>query len=165
MTIYIRDIQLAQKGDTAAFSRLYGEVYKELYRTAYFSLRCSVHDAEDVVSETALEAFETIHKLRKPEAFRSWIFTILSRKIKKKQKAFYSQEVEEHIPTEDFSYASSELKQIIASLSDTDRSILCLTVLGGYTSDEVGVMFGMKPSAIRSRLTRMKAQLRAELME
>ena len=63
--------------DAIAFKELYKTVYQDLYR---FSL-CMMHhpqDAEDAVSEAVLSAYENIHKLRKEEAFRSWIFQILA---------------------------------------------------------------------------------------
>ncbi len=40
-------------------------------------------DAEDVVSETVIAAYENIKKLKKEESFRSWIFTILMNQCKK----------------------------------------------------------------------------------
>ncbi len=163
----VNDIKLAQKGDTAAFARLYETVYKELYRTAYFSLRCNEHDAADAVSDTVMDAFESIRKLRKPENFRKWIFSILSTKIKKKQKTYYSSE-SEYIPTnaaEDFSYATVELRQILDAVPEKDRLILCLAVLGGYTGKEIGEICGMEPSTVRSRLSRLKADLRVQLQD
>lgn len=160
------DIKHAQKGDTAAFARLYETVYKDLYRTAYFSLRCNEHDAADAVSDTVIEAFESIRKLKKPESFRSWIFSILSAKIKRRQKNYYSNQHE--LPadvSEDFSYAASELRQVLETIPETDRLILCLSVLGGYKSDEIGRICGMEPSTVRSRLSRLKSALRTQLQD
>ena len=44
-------------------------------------------DAEDAVSEAVLSAYENIHKLRKEEAFRSWIFQILANVCRRKLKS------------------------------------------------------------------------------
>ena len=163
----VNDIKLAQKGDTAAFARLYETVYRELYRTAYFSLRCNEHDAADAVSDTVMDAFESIGKLKKPESFRKWIFSILSAKIKQKQKTYYNSE-RECIPAdtaEDFSYASAELRQVLDTIPETDRLILSLAVLGGYTSEEIGKICGIESSTVRSRLSRLKAALRVQLQD
>ena len=78
------DTRLAQQNDTEAFTRLYKTVYKDLYHVAFYSLRNNQHDASDVVSETVIDAFASIKKLKNPQAFRSWIFKILSAKIKNK---------------------------------------------------------------------------------
>ena len=40
-------------------------------------------DAEDAVSEGVLAAFRGIHKLRKAEAFRGWMFQIVTNICKK----------------------------------------------------------------------------------
>ncbi|MBQ8725432.1 MAG: sigma-70 family RNA polymerase sigma factor [Oscillospiraceae bacterium] len=163
----INDIKLAQNGDTSAFARLYETVYKELYKTAYFALRCNEHDAADAVSDTVIDAFETIGKLKKPESFKQWIFSILSAKIKQKQKTYYNSE-SECLPAdaaEDFSYASAELRQILETIAETDRLILSIAVLGGYTGEEIGKICGMEPSTVRSRLSRLKAALRVQLQD
>ncbi|MBQ8515404.1 MAG: sigma-70 family RNA polymerase sigma factor [Ruminococcus sp.] len=167
MTDFAADTKLAQQGDTAAFARLYETVYQDLYHTAYYSLRNHEHDAADAVSETVMEAFASIKNLKNPEAFRSWIFRILSAKIKRKQRDYYRQQEEltAHAVSEDFSYAPSELREVLQTLSDTDRLILSLSVLSGYTSEEIGRICDMQPGTVRSRLSRMKAVLRVQLQD
>ena len=73
------------KCDAKAFSKLYEQVYQDLYRYALCLMR-DPHEAEDAVSAAVLSAYEHIHKLRKEEAFKSWIFTILSNICKKRLK-------------------------------------------------------------------------------
>ena len=58
------------------FMMLYENVYKDLYRLAYYYLG-NPHDAEDVVGETVLKAYENFGELRNEDAFRGWIFKIL----------------------------------------------------------------------------------------
>ena len=57
------------------------------------------HEAEDAVSGAVLSAYEHIHKLRKEEAFKSWIFTILSNICKKRLKQVAKEGIQQ---TEDF---------------------------------------------------------------
>ena len=85
MTDMIADAELAKKGDSEAFARLYSTVYKDMYHIALYSLR-STHDAADAVSDTVIDAFCSIKKLRDAGNFRSWIMTILAAKIKRKQR-------------------------------------------------------------------------------
>lgn len=161
------DIKLAQKGDTAAFARLYGTVYKELYHTAYYVLRNNEHDAADVVSETVVDAFASIKKLKRPEAFRSWIFSILSRKISQKQRSYYNypENIDDIEISKDFSESSADLREALDKLPKEDRLILSLSVLCGYTGEEIGKICDMKPSTVRSRLSRIKAALRLQLQD
>lgn len=171
MTTLSEWTQKAKNGDTEAFAKLYEMVYEDLYRTAYYSLRGNTHDASDAVSETVMDAFTYIHQLKRPEAFRKWIYEILLTKIKRKQREYYQKDAMERMgqirteETVDFSYASSELREALSRFSDTDRMILSMSVLGGYTGEEIGMSCGVAPGTVRSRLSRMKASLRMLLGE
>lgn len=159
------DVKLARQGDTAAFSRLYSLVYKDMYHIALYSLRSS-HDACDAVSDTVLDAFRSIGKLKDENAFRSWIMRILSAKIKQKQKEYFAgiEELsEDNSPAVAFDCESSELHEAIEKLDSTSRLILSLSVLQGYTSEEIANVCAIKASTVRSRLTRIKEKLRLEL--
>ena len=70
-------VKRARKKDVKAFSKLYENVYKDLYYFALYMMK-NPQDAEDVVSETVLSVYENIYSLQKDEAFRGWIFKILS---------------------------------------------------------------------------------------
>lgn len=165
MKDFSADVKLAGKGNTEAFSRLYAEVYRDLYHIALYSLR-NPHDAGDVVSDTVLDAFCSISKLREPEKFRSWIMRILSAKIKQKQKEYFNktEELDEDFPEIDnFDYDSVELKDALNKLDSQSRLMLSMSVLGGYTSDEISEICDMKSATVRSRLSRIKQKLRLEL--
>ena len=69
------------------FSEMYETVYRDLYRYALCLMK-NPQEAEDAVSEAVITAYENIHKLKKEEAFKSWIFTILTNKCKKRLKNF-----------------------------------------------------------------------------
>ncbi|MDE6426834.1 MAG: sigma-70 family RNA polymerase sigma factor [Ruminococcus sp.] len=165
MKDFSADVKLARKGDTTAFSRLYETVYKDLYHIALYSLKSS-HDASDVVSDTVLDAFCSIDKLRDPEKFRSWIMKILSVKIKRRQKEYFNvtEEIGDDFPDiSDFDYDSVELKEALNKLDSQSRMMLSMSVLGGYTSDEISEMCEIKSGTVRSRLSRIKEKLRLEL--
>ncbi|MCQ2464967.1 MAG: RNA polymerase sigma factor [Oscillospiraceae bacterium] len=160
-----KDVNTAVRGDREAFSRLYALVYEELYRTAFYSLR-NEHDAADAVSETVLDAFNSIRKLRSEEAFRSWIFKILSAKIKRKQAEYSKSAVDINAPEyesilhENFKFENQELAEAMYRIEDEDRLILSLSVLSGYTGDEIAKICRINPSTVRSRLMRTKEKLK-----
>ena len=70
-------VKLAKQGDVDAFGKLYEGVYKKLYRYAVYALH-NEQDAQDAVSETVIDAFSSIRKLKSEEAFEGWIFKILA---------------------------------------------------------------------------------------
>ena len=163
------NVRKAQNGDTAAFARLYELVYKDMYHIALYSLRSS-HDACDAVSETVLDAFGSIGRLQKPESFRSWIMRILSAKIKQQQKAYFSAKTDiddapEDELSEDFDYESAELRDALDRLDPQSRLILSMSVLGGYTGDEIAQVCGLSAGTVRSKLTRIRKRLRMELQD
>ena len=156
---------LAAKGDPEAFSRLYEMVYKDLYHIALYCLR-NTHDACDAVSDTVIDAFSSIGKLKSPEAFKNWILKILYSKIKRKQKEYINcnnASEEEINESKDFNFDSAELKEALETLDNESKIILSLSVLEGYSSKEIAEICGIRASTVRSRLTRIKQKLRAEL--
>ncbi len=164
-----KDVSLAIRGDSSAFSRLYSKVYKKLYYIALCSLR-NTEDAADIVSDTVLDAFNSIKKLKNEEAFSAWITKILTNKIKRKQseyinKAQYNYEDFENSLKADFDFEKAELAEEIYRLDNEERVILSLSVLGGYSSEEISSFYGLKPSSIRSKLSRTKEKLKKAINE
>lgn len=165
MDNFTEDVRLARNGDPEAFVRLYTLVYKNLYRIALYNLR-SPHDACDAVSDTVLEAYSTIGKLRDERAFRSWIMRILSAKIKRKQREYFADSVElaeVSDPGTEFDFGSIELREAVERLDPESKLILSMAVLEGYTSEETAKICGIKASTVRSKLSRIKRRLKLEL--
>ena len=52
-------VELAVNGDTDAFSKLYGEIYKELYYYALANLQ-NAEDAADAVQDAVLDGYMSI---------------------------------------------------------------------------------------------------------
>lgn len=152
----IRFVYRAKAGDAAAFSELYREVYRDLYRFAWYALKNS-HDAEDVVSDTVMDAWVQIASLRKEEAFRAWIFRILSNKCRQRLKAYRNKEeqLQEELcaPLRD-AEEDADVRAAFARLDDEERLILSMNLFGGYTSGEIGEIMSMKPATLRSRQKR-----------
>lgn len=162
---FIDDVKLARKGDTEAFARLYKNVYKDMYRIALCCLKNS-HDACDAVSDAVLDAFTSIGNLKNENAFRKWMFRILSAKIKRIQRGYFADTVElteACEPVVDFNCEITELKHAFETLDPRSRLILSLTVTGGYTGEEISQICGINANTVRSVIARAKKKLRLEL--
>ncbi len=164
MNDFSTDVRLAQQGSSEAFSRLYATVYKDMYHIALYSLRNS-HDASDAVSDTVLDAFCTIKKLKNPESFRGWIMKILSAKIKRMQRNYFEVpgELKEDTSISEFDFESVELRESIDKLDTGSRLLLSMSVLGGYSSEEISKICDIKASTVRARLSGIKKALRLQL--
>ena len=138
------------------FLELYEPVYKDMYRLAYYYLG-NAQDAEDVVGETVLKAYEKFASLRKKEAFKSWIFTILVNQcmtfLRKKTVKGTSELIEEpsfETNLEDRAVA----EELLSVLSEEERQIVVLSVFGGYKGEEIARILHIKHSTVRTKYRR-----------
>lgn len=167
-------IRRAKKGDVKAFSQLYARIYKELYKFALYTTR-HTQDAEDAVSEAVVSAYENIAQLRKEEAFRTWMFTILNnccRKILQRRRGDLTAETdgpEIKAMTEQRDIQADcaqhhDVRTAFASLEEEERMIIAFSVFGGYRSEEIGAIMDKNAATVRSKKSRALAKMRRMLM-
>lgn len=165
----------ARRGDSDAFAQLYSAIYKELYYYALCNLNNS-EDAADAVSDAVLDAFSGIKNLRNEDAFKGWMIRILTAKIKRKQAEYINQreyiislssedfggedDRELEIPERESKYEGIELLEHLESLTHNEKMCFTLSVLYGYTSDEISKITGINSATVRSYLSRGKAKIR-----
>lgn len=161
----------AKEGDTAAFSELYQRVYKDMYRYAYYMLG-NRQEAEDMVSDTVIEVYQGIRKLRENEKFRAWVFKILSNKCRgrrkqlaKKHLSLDDESVSQNLKTVNEYEKEQDLKRAFEELTSEERDLVSMAVFGGYKSREIGELMNMKAATVRSKISRAftKMQKRMEV--
>ena len=145
-------VQKAKCGDTEAFASLYREVYEDLYRFALYILK-NPADAQDTVSDTVMDAFASIHKLRKNEAFKSWIFRILSNKCRKKLKEYT------HRPAQQ---EDAQIRMLFMELPQEERMIIAMHLFGGFTCKEIARQLHMNENTVRSKESRALKKMREQ---
>lgn len=162
----------AREGNVEAFGDLYALVWRELYRFAFYYLG-NREDAEDAVQEAAAEAFRGIHRLRDPEAFKSWMFSITAVCCKRRISGLIRRRAqspleelpelctEENIPEQ--VETAVRLRSSIAALTPEERAVVLLAMTGGYKSHEIAPILHMTGSGVRSKLSRALKKLRLEL--
>lgn len=174
-TDFAEQVKKARAGDADAFAELYSLVYKELYHIALVNLK-NQHDASDVVSDTVLEAYSSIKKLRDEKAFKAWIIKILTVKIKNKQKEYikkrdYQTDLDdlensvEQKESGEINYSGLEIMEEFRRLNEEERLILSLSVVSGYTSEEIAKATGLSANTVRSKAARAKIKLKKMLEE
>ena len=158
-------VKQAVKGDKNAFAQLYMLYRDRLYRYAYFKLG-DPDDAQDAASECITAAFRNISSLKNEKTFEAWIFRILyrcccalirRRMIERENK---SADTREQAVSFENNILAAELKEALAQLDETDRDIVLLSAEAGFNSREIGDMLGMKPSTVRSRLSRSLSKMK-----
>ncbi|MCI9122888.1 MAG: sigma-70 family RNA polymerase sigma factor [Eubacterium sp.] len=169
MENYLEQIRLAKQGDTKAFAGLYQEIYEDLYRFALYTLK-NPADAQDAVSDTVMDAFISIRRLRAEEAFRGWIFRILSNKCKRKLREYanrpaeWSEEFADRLVSRDSGDAAEYLQVRILfwKLPAKDRMIIAMHLFAGYTSREIAKLLHMNENTVRSRESRALRKMREQ---
>ena len=146
--------------DTKTFAQMYETVYQDLYRFALCMMR-NPQDAEDAVSEAVVAAYENIGKLKKEDAFKSWIFTILSNICKKKWRQAAREEMrsgEEEFLTSSVDEPDMglavDVRKAFFLLEEEEQSIIGMSVFGGYNSQEIGTILKLNPNTVRSKRSR-----------
>ena len=161
----------AKRGDVEAFGLLYRDIYQDLYRFALYTLG-NPTDAQDVVSDTVVDAFASIRKLRSEEAFRGWIFRILSNKCKRRfgsisgHTAELTEEVLLHAAVDHSMDEKAEhllVRELFWKLEEEERLILAMHLFAGYTSREIAKHLQMNENTVRSRESRALKRMRKQL--
>lgn len=167
MDEYLKLVRAAKAGDREAFAQLYGTIYQDMYRFALYTLK-SREDAEDAVSEAVTDAYGAIRRLRSEEAFRSWMFRILSNKCKNRLREYTRRPLEwnedigekpvEGNLTEDF-----QVREAFGALTDEERLIVGMHVFGGYTSREIAQILHKNHNTVRTKESRALKKMAEKL--
>ena len=160
----------AKTGNARSFAMLYEKYAKQLYLYAYKFLE-NREDAEDAVSQASLSVYRNIKNIRNSGSFKAYYFKALSnccRDIISKNKfTVVGPEETENLTdgggTESSVIEKSMLDSALSSLSESEREIVLLAVVSGFTSAEISKITGLTGGSVRSKLSRSLAKLRSLL--
>ena len=145
---------------------LYETVYKDLYHLAYYYLG-NAHEAEDLVSETVLRAYEKFNSLKDESAFRNWIFKILVNQCNTRLRKMITKktyELKEEISYQPEMEDAVAVKELLELLTKEERQIVVLTIFGGYKGEEIAKLLHKRHSTIRSKYRRALKKLEEKVL-
>jgi RNA polymerase sigma-70 factor (ECF subfamily) len=174
----------AKAGNYAAFEELVNRYEKKIYRLG-MNITGNREDAEDVLQEAFLKAFEHLPEFREDSRFYTWIVRIaVNEALMKLRKRRTSREV----PIEDSSdeggevlvrefadwkpnpeqeYARAELEGIleggVKALPAGFRTVFYLRDVEGLSTEETADLLNLSVGAVKARLFRARLRLREEL--
>jgi RNA polymerase sigma-70 factor (ECF subfamily) len=155
-----------------------------LFRAALRLCRGHEADAEDLLQDTVLRAFNSYGQLREPSAARSWLFTILARthlnraRTRRRRAEMVSTDLDDRAfeaalaewapsPSPAANMETSELGERLTraldGLSPELSSVVWLVDVEGFAQREVAAMQGVPEGTVASRLFRARRQLRNAL--
>ncbi|MBR6532936.1 MAG: RNA polymerase sigma factor [Clostridia bacterium] len=182
----INNVIRAMDGDQEAISELYYTTYQKL-RAVAVSILKNEDDADDIVQDSYIKAFSSLHQLDNAKKFEPWLCRIVSNKCKdylKKNKPilFSSQDNEENdepvewsIEDESKEYNPEEVlvsedtrKQImdlLDSLPDDQRICLVYHVVQEMKISEIAELLEVSESTVKSRINYAKSKMKIKINE
>src|ERR1700678_2480544 len=177
-------IEKARSGDARAFSDLIGKYERKIFRLAQHITQ-NREDAEDVLQETFLKAYEHLDQFQGNSKFYTWIVRIaVNQALMKlrKRRSDRAVSLDEQIdtgedtvvreiaawdPDPEQRYSREELHTIMPSVIDElapiYRTVFTLRDVDGLSTEETSEALDLSVPAVKSRLLRARLQLRDKL--
>lgn len=177
-------VQKSRTGDDQAFSELVRRYERKIFRLAKHITQ-SDEDAEDVLQETFLKAYEHLGEFQGASKFYTWIVRIaVNESLMKlrKRKSDRTVSLDESIDTGEETvvreiavwednpeqrYSQDELREILEkavdSLRPAFRTVFVLRDVEELSTEETAAVLNLSVPAVKSRLLRARLQLREKL--
>ncbi len=149
------------------------EIYKLYYRAMYnTSLRIvnNTQEAEDIMQEAFLAAFDKIDDYREKVSFGAWLKKIVVNKsldaLRKKRIEFVDPETQNLNITatdekeEEPDYDTESIRRALEQLPAGYRTILTLYLFEGYDHEEIAGILGISNATSRSQYFRARQKLK-----
>jgi RNA polymerase sigma-70 factor (ECF subfamily) len=171
-------------GDEAACAELVAAHQRMVYGLA-FNLLGNRDDALDLSQDVFLRVFRTLSRFRGQSALRTWIYRIVVNQARNRQRWWRRRHRAEQVSLDDYlrNFGDLEARQdilpdrLLASketaakiwqamdrLSFEQRTALILREVDGLRYDEIAYSLDVAVGTVKSRLTRARQALRAELL-
>ena len=177
-------VQRSQRGDPTAFAELIRKYQRWLHAVAVSHLRV-VSDAEDIVQDSLVNAWDNLPELRDHTKLRAWLTQIVVHNCRNKERSYtrkmivftdLSPEEQKQVDKKlaDFVFIEGEelMKQQrlhvlgnIHSLPERYRDVLYLRYLGNCSWEEISRILNLSKKTVEVRLYRGKKLLRKQLKE
>ena len=177
-------VRASKSGDVAAFEKLVERYDRKLLRIAQ-NLMHNREDAEEVVQETFLKAFQHMGQFRGDAKFSTWLIRIamnqalmMLRKLRSGRevsidKDFQSEEdnlpidVADWAPNPEELYGAAELREILRNrlkqLHPRLRVVFVLRDIEGLSVQQTAEALNLSVAAVKARSWRARSQLRERL--
>ncbi len=174
-------IERLQTKDPAAYSEFVERFGRRLLS---FGVRMcgDREDAREVVQDTLLKTFQSVHELKSRDAFAGWLYRIATNAclMRRRKSKFLQEEValDDVLPERsaltqggpewnrlpDEAAMDGELKEkirgAILDLPDGYRSVLVLRDMEGLDTEEVATALSLSKDVVKMRLHRARAKVR-----
>jgi RNA polymerase sigma factor (sigma-70 family) len=164
-----------RRGDQKAQFQIYKLYYKAMYNTSLRIVNDTM-EAEDIMQEAFLSAFEKIGTYSGTVSFGSWLKKIVQNRsldyLSKNRKMIYGDiesfhemedtSLEEFRLNEEYDSWLNKVMEAIKRLPEVYRNIVSLYLLEGYDHEEISEILSIPSSTSRSQFSRARQKLMSE---
>ncbi len=174
-------VEMARDGDRRAFEQLVNLFQEGIFRMVYYRT-WSTTDAEDLTQETFMRAYRSFSKLKNPDRFRPWLFSIALNRVwdflrRKRFLAFFETSVDDGEPDRFNTEASDspgaldlvlrhefweQVKRFSNCLSRWEREVFMLRFMEYLTTREIAEVLDRSESAVKTHLYRAIKKLKQD---
>jgi RNA polymerase sigma factor (sigma-70 family) len=168
-------IDACRNGNRAAQLKIYKLYYKAMYNT---SLRIvnDTAEAEDIMQESFLQAFQRIDSYTGTGSFGSWLKRIVvnnsldslrknTEQLSIEENTMDFPEIREESREEELQLQVATVKDAMKELPEEFRVIISLFLFEGYDHDEISQILNISNQLSRTRFVRAKQKLLQVLKE
>ncbi|MCD6557085.1 MAG: sigma-70 family RNA polymerase sigma factor [Bacteroidales bacterium] len=164
--IHYELLEKCKHGSNKAQFEIYKLYYKGMYNVSLRMVQNS-QEAEDVIQEAFLSAFEKLETWSEEVSFGSWLKKIVINKsldyLKKRKMQLTELDGKEPVNDENnsedleiISLKVEEIKRAVNNLPEKYRIITLMFLFEGYSHDEISEIAGITPETSRVRFKRAK---------
>lgn len=168
------------EGDSSLFEILIRRYNQAIYRIAR-SFAFNHHDAQDLMQDTHVAAYTSLHNFESRSSYKTWISRIMINKCLYKLKYGY---FKNEIPTEQITQPKNDsmkpndnhtgevmvnrelslvLEKSIHNIPELYRTVFVLREVEGFSVAETASLLGITETNVKVRLNRAKALLQKEI--
>lgn len=168
-------IKKAMAGDKSAFGMLAGKYRNKLYGLLYYMVH-NQDDAMDLLQDTLIKAYKSIHNLRCPNAFYSWLsrigvnLTLNFLKKNEKNKEYreklaleYNAQTESPLQSLEKKELQLKLTKLISQLPAKQKAALVLCDIEGYSYKEISEILECNVGTVMSRIYYARDYIRKQI--
>ncbi|MCL2628352.1 MAG: RNA polymerase sigma factor [Oscillospiraceae bacterium] len=138
-----------------------------IYRLA-FSCMGNRFDAEDVVQDTFLKLYQCKKDFADDEHKKAFLLRVASNRCKDLHKSAWFRkraDLDESLPAADcFIKSENTLREYVLRLKPAFRAVIFLFYYEGYSAAQIANILKMSETAVTTRLSRARRQLKVELI-
>lgn len=166
-------VQRVLAGDTEAYAVLVGR-YRDRFARYALHMLGTREDAEEALQDAFIRAYRALARCEKPAQFETWLFTIVANRCRthrsrrtRRERTFVADEGQATPGHDDRTLDrmawSEAVEQALGKLDVDQREAFLLKYVEELSYEEMAALTGVGVSALKMRVKRAAARLRALL--